>query len=488
MKCKFCQAEMDDDATICPVCGKDNSEALTAPADETAAEPCCDVHEAGCACCEEPEEEELVSEPKKNSALAVAVIAVGIVAIIALLVVLVLKGTGLIGKDPYMVKGPDGQMVEATLAPDGKEGELTEKGSYTVSDKQVVKAADEVVATCGEETLTNAQLQSLYWMQVYDFMKSYGQQATMAGLDITVPLDMQVCGLDPSMTWQQYFLGASLSSWHLYQTLRFEGREVDHQLPADLQGYLDGMEDSLAKIAEENKFADALDMLHHDMGAGATLEGYKSYMRSYYEGYSYYGEIVKSIAPSAEEVEAYFDEHAEDFKKNGIEKNGDVLVDVRHTLIQPVAEEGAEKGVYTDAAWAEAEKKAQSLLDEWVAGGKSEDSFAVMADANTADGGSKGRGGLYQSVRKGQMVPEFDAWCFDEARQSGDYGIVKSEFGYHIMYFVGSNPVWRLQAEQTLKSEMLRDRLDGLKETYPAEFDYSKMVLGFVDQSPENGK
>ena len=502
MKCKFCQAELDEESTVCPVCGKDNEDAA-APAEEPVRESCCceaqepfeqEAPEAACGeeeDCEELEEaaEESGAAPKKNSPLAIALVAVGVIAVVAFLVALVLKGAGVIGgKDPYMVKGPDGQMVEATIAPDGKEGEVTQKGSYTVSDKQIVKVANEVVATCGEETLTNDQLQSLYWMQVYDFMNSYGQQAMAAGFDINVPLDMQVCGLEPGMTWQQYFLGASLSSWHLYQSLRFEGRKADHQLPPDMQTYLDGMEESLEKIAKENKFADAKDMLHHDMGAGATLEGYKTYMRSYYEGYSYYGELVKSIAPSAEEVEAYFDENAEDFKKNGIEKNDDLMVDVRHTLIQPVAEEGAEKNVYTDEAWAEAEKKAQSLLDEWVAGGKSEESFAVMADANTADGGSKGRGGLYQGVRKGQMTPAFDAWCFDGSRQPGDYGIVKTEYGYHIMYFVGSNPDWRLYAEQALKSQMLKDKLDGLKEAYPASFDYSKMALGFVDQAPENQK
>ena len=111
-----------------------------------------------------------------------------------------------------------------------------------------------------------------------------------------------------------------------------------------------------------------------------------------------------------------------------------------------------------------------------------------MADANTADGGSKGRGGLYTGVRKGQMVPEFDAWCFEEGRQSGDYGIVKTEFGYHIMYFVSSTPVWQIQAEQALKSETLAQKLDSLKEAYPAQFDYSKIALGFVDQAPENKK
>ena len=37
------------------------------------------------------------------------------------------------------------------------------------------KQADKVVATIGNEKLTNAQLQIYYWTQVYDFISNYGQ-------------------------------------------------------------------------------------------------------------------------------------------------------------------------------------------------------------------------------------------------------------------------------------------------------------------------
>jgi len=35
------------------------------------------------------------------------------------------------------------------------------------------------------------------------------------------------------------------------------------------------------------------------------------------------------------------------------------------------------------------------------------------------------------------MVTAFNDWCFDEARQVGDTGIVETEYGYHVMYFSG---------------------------------------------------
>ena len=44
----------------------------------------------------------------------------------------------------------------------------------------------------------------------------------------------------------------------------------------------------------------------------------------------------------------------------------------------------------------------------------------------------------------GDMVTAFNDWCFDESRKSGDTGVVETEYGAHVMYFVGQNlPVWK---------------------------------------------
>ena len=37
------------------------------------------------------------------------------------------------------------------------------------------------------------------------------------------------------------------------------------------------------------------------------------------------------------------------------------------------------------------------------------------------------------------MVTNFNDWCFDESRQAGDTGIVESDYGYHVMYYVGDS-------------------------------------------------
>jgi predicted nucleotidyltransferase len=69
------------------------------------------------------------------------------------------------------------------------------------------------------------------------------------------------------------------------------------------------------------------------------------------------------------------------------------------------------------------------------------DSFAELAKANSDDNADAG--GLYEEVYKGQMVKEFEDWCFDPARKPGDTGVVKTTYGYHIMYFVGEGESYR---------------------------------------------
>ena len=84
-----------------------------------------------------------------------------------------------------------------------------------------------------------------------------------------------------------------------------------------------------------------------------------------------------------------------------------------------------------------AQKEAKALLDEWLAGDKTEESFAAMVKEKTDDTASKETGGLYESVDPGEMVEEFNDWCFDESRKPGDVGMVETTYGYHIMFYNG---------------------------------------------------
>ena len=130
-------------------------------------------------------------------------------------------------------------------------------------------------------------------------------------------------------------------------------------------------------------------------------------------------------------------------------------IDVRHILIQPEAatltaeDEGYEAEVTAlDAA---AKARAEELYAQWKAGEATEESFAALAMAESTDS-SKYVGGLYSQVPQNYMVSEFNDWCFDESRVSGDTDIVGTDYGYHIMYFSGENlPFWKTLVINDLK-------------------------------------
>lgn len=118
----------------------------------------------------------------------------------------------------------------------------------------------------------------------------------------------------------------------------------------------------------------------------------------------------------------------------------------------------------------DSEEKANDILKQYNDGEKTEDAFAALAVANSTDSNASS-GGLYTNVYKGQMVSEFENWCFDSARQAGDVGIVQTSYGYHVMYFVGQseNPYWYDQAESSLKSDAYNEWYSAITDGVEAE-------------------
>ena len=127
----------------------------------------------------------------------------------------------------------------------------------------------------------------------------------------------------------------------------------------------------------------------------------------------------------------------------GMNDNTMTLKNVRHILVAPEhvhaeGEEHAAGETYSAQELAEAKAAAEEILASWKAGEATEESFAALANEKSADGDGVS-GGLYENVYPGQMVDAFESWCFDEGRKPGDTGIVETEYGYHVMYFVGES-------------------------------------------------
>jgi len=155
--------------------------------------------------------------------------------------------------------------------------------------------------------------------------------------------------------------------------------------------------------------------------------------------------------------------------------DNDEVYSVRHILIMPESSSDTDEDsqetekTYTKEEWAAAEKKAKKILAEYEKGEKTEFAFALLAEENSEDtestskGSSGLYGGLYEGVPLGQMVKEFESWATDKSRKYGDTGIVKSEYGYHIMYFVEDTTSSLYKSKQAVVSEKEQEYIESFK-------------------------
>lgn len=137
---------------------------------------------------------------------------------------------------------------------------------------------------------------------------------------------------------------------------------------------------------------------------------------------------------------------------------GVTSVDVRHILFST--------DTYKD------DSEVNKIYEQWKKDGAKEDDFAKLAEKYTEDDGSKFNGGLYEGVTEGQMVDEFNDWIFDKERKAGDHGIVKTSYGWHMMYYVEGLEEWASTIKAELQSEASEEAVEAASDKYEAKINY----------------
>ena len=358
-----------------------------------------------------------------------------------------------------------------------KEG-VYKRDSYSVSDSVAFGDREKVVATVGTGKLTNGVLQIRYWMGVMNFLSSNGVYLPYLGLDYTKPLDTQSFRGEDG-TWQHYFLEDALGVWHTYQALALQAAEDGVPVDPDTQKLMDTMSQTLEERREKEGFATIDEMIRYEAGPGSTAEDFLAYQDVFYRSYSYYNHLLTTTTFTDAEVEKWFEDNKDGLESKGITKET-IGYDVRHILVEVA--EGK-----TDEDWSKCEAAAQALLDQWLAGEATEESFAAMAKEHSADPGSKDNGGLYEDLTKDtNFVEPFKTWYLDESRKAGDYGLVKSDYGYHIMYFSDSGAMWQDYCRNAMTDNAVTERVNQIVEAHPITIHYENVSLGVVDLSKKS--
>lgn len=134
----------------------------------------------------------------------------------------------------------------------------------------------------------------------------------------------------------------------------------------------------------------------------------------------------------------------------GSHKDESKTKDVAHILVKFDSDKP------TDEEKAAAKAEAEEILASFLAGEQTKDAFEKLGKEKTDDSNV-----IYEGVYEGQMLAEFEDWCFDEARKTGDTGIVETTYGYHVMYFIGEGKLaWENNAHDGVLGELFEAWLD----------------------------
>ncbi len=131
----------------------------------------------------------------------------------------------------------------------------------------------------------------------------------------------------------------------------------------------------------------------------------------------------------------------------------------------------------------EAQQVAQETLDAWVESGAKEEDFIKLAAEKSEDPGSADNGGLYEDITTtSSYVKPFLDWCFADGRKVGDYGLVDTEYGTHIMYmsYISDKPQW----QQTIATKLSTDASNSFYDKIVQDKAYDgKMSNGLVNRT-----
>lgn len=434
MICRYCGAELEDGTKICTQCGKDLQEPDQMPAEETPA----------------PVQTVYIEKPKAKTNIWMYVAITACCALGVLLGFLIWQGMRPDAGTATTAPTVDTQTVTPTTGPAAEiptpeELGITIEGfmnaaTYTVDETTGLANADNAITTVGQYTLNNSMLQTFYWRCFTDFVSSVVESGAdpLADyqLDISKPLNEQrVLGSD--VTWEQYFLHQAITMWWQYAAVNAMADEAGFELDEEVRKALDDEMAALEEQAAKDGFANGEELVKARLGMICDVADFRTYMELTTRADAYNLHYQENYVPTEQEVAAFYETNFDYYSYYGITKDAGKGAAVRHILLKPGETDDPSTGlpVATEEQWEACRVKAEELYAQWQAGEATEESFGELAKTNSADG-SASNGGLYEDVITGQMVEAFDGWLFDASRKPGDTGIVKTEFGYHIMYFV----------------------------------------------------
>lgn len=363
--------------------------------------------------------------------------------------------------------------ADSAYVPVGVEG-LTSVSRYTPDTlPEGENPMDKIVLKAGNSEISNGLLQIVFMNQYYSFIGQNSSYLSYFNFSTELPMYEQASMTD-GMTWEQYFVNITIDILHQYAAKAAEADATGFVLPADVQEVIDKTPETLKEQAEANGYDSALDFVKESY-ADISLQDYYDFVRLYYYSGYFGNQMSDAITVSDDDARAYYEEHADEMATYGYVKTDLNDVNIRHILITPSDSDG--DGVTSGEDKAAALEKAKEVYALYLQNPTEEHFAELAAEYSAASNGTEG--GLYENVYDGELTGGVQSWSFSADRKPGDTGIVETEAGYHIMYFVGacSTMTWLESCREARKTEILNGQITALTEKYPMTAAYSGIVL-----------
>ena len=151
-------------------------------------------------------------------------------------------------------------------------------------------------------------------------------------------------------------------------------------------------------------------------------------------------------------------------------------VDMRHILISSLDESSNS----TEELENKAKEKIEQICAEWEDGDMTDERFAELAK-EYSDDTTASDGGIIEKVCKGQLVESIEEFLFESERKAGDYKIIKSTYGYHLVYYKGTNiEKWKIDAESALITKDFEAETKSLCEKYGVSIERSDRLIDIL--------
>ncbi len=173
----------------------------------------------------------------------------------------------------------------------------------------IIQKSKTAVTVAGKNYSTGVV--QFYYRSAYNqFLNTYGDYASMFGLDTSKPLDQQEYGED-GKTWADYFKDMGIDNMERAIILSSEARKANISLSEESQAYLQQTKDELTAYCVNKNITQGT--YFASLGTGVTEKLYFEQLENILLADDYAKHLTEQMQYSEDEITAYYNGHKNDF-------------------------------------------------------------------------------------------------------------------------------------------------------------------------------